>query len=203
MGHVCESADADVAVVGYGPTGMTLAALLGRYGHRVVVLERYPGLYHLPRAGVFDDETMRTWGVLGIAENLLPRVATTAAYHFYNGAGQLLNEFEMAAVGRSGWAELYGFFQPDLEAALDRTCRAVSGVEIRQGARVTGITQSDAGAEVTATGGAGPTRVMARYVIGCDGGESFVRTNLGIDQDDYGFGEPWLVCDFALRCAAR
>jgi NADPH-dependent glutamate synthase beta subunit-like oxidoreductase len=33
--------DLMVAVVGYGPTGMTLAALLGRLGHRVIVLERY------------------------------------------------------------------------------------------------------------------------------------------------------------------
>ena len=35
--------DADVAVVGYGPVGMVVAALLGRRGHRDLVLERYPG----------------------------------------------------------------------------------------------------------------------------------------------------------------
>lgn len=45
--------DYDVAVVGYGPTSMTLAALLGR---RLVVLERYSGLYNLPRAACFDDD---------------------------------------------------------------------------------------------------------------------------------------------------
>ena len=41
--------DADVAVVRYGPVGMVVAALLGRRGHRVVVLERY-GLIQ-PAAG--------------------------------------------------------------------------------------------------------------------------------------------------------
>ena len=57
--------DYDVAVVGYGPTGMTLAALLGQLGRRVVVLERYTGLYNLPRAACFDDEIMRTFQKLG------------------------------------------------------------------------------------------------------------------------------------------
>ena len=68
--HV-SAVDADVAVVGCGPVGMVVAALLGKRGHRVVVLERYPGLYNLPRAGVFDDETMRTFAALGIAEEIL------------------------------------------------------------------------------------------------------------------------------------
>ena len=67
-----ERSTVDVAVVGYGPVGMATAALLARAGHSVMVLERYAGLYNLPRAAIFDDETMRTFARLGIAEGLLP-----------------------------------------------------------------------------------------------------------------------------------
>jgi choline dehydrogenase-like flavoprotein len=41
--------DADVAVIGYGPVGRMLALLLGQRGKRVVVVERQPSAYPLPR----------------------------------------------------------------------------------------------------------------------------------------------------------
>lgn len=131
--------DADVAIIGYGPTGMTLAALLGRRGHRVLVLERYPKLYNLPRAAMFDDETMRTWAALGIAENLLPQCTAIPAYEIHNARGDVLAEFAMAERGRSGWAQVCGFYQPDLEDALDSLNRSLPSVDVRQGVRVIGL----------------------------------------------------------------
>ena len=71
---VTEHLDADVAVVGYGPVGRLLALLLGRRGKRVVVIERQPEVYPLPRAVHFDDEIGRIFQSVGVAPDSVPEV---------------------------------------------------------------------------------------------------------------------------------
>ncbi|WP_405522174.1 bifunctional 3-(3-hydroxy-phenyl)propionate/3-hydroxycinnamic acid hydroxylase [Streptomyces canus] len=190
----------DVAVIGYGPVGMVTAALLGQAGHDVVVLERYPTLYNLPRAAIFDDETMRTFDRLGISGGLLPTLHVQRNYEWRNGAGELLIEHDFAAVGGQGWAEWYMMYQPYLEDALDGVVRGLENVEIRMDAQVTGVRSTYHGVDVQVEGD--DAAVSARYVVACDGGNSFTRGALGIGQDDYGFSEPWMVCDFHLTGAA-
>lgn len=61
----------DIIQVGYGPTGMTSAALLGAQGHRVAVFERWPSLYGLPRAGHVDHEIVRIFQEIGVVERYM------------------------------------------------------------------------------------------------------------------------------------
>src|SRR6201994_768967 len=60
----------DVAVIGYGPTGATAANLLGRLGLKVLVVERDPDVYGRARAISTDEEVMRIWQSVGLADRL-------------------------------------------------------------------------------------------------------------------------------------
>lgn len=194
--------DYDVAIVGYGPTGMALAALLGQSGRKVVVLERYAGLYNLPRAAAFDDETMRTFQKLGIAEKVLPGTNIQRGYIWVNGAGETLLDIEYDNPGRCGWPAQYMMYQPHLEDVLDTCVRSMPGVDVRQGFTVTALDEDDTGVTLTARTDDGTAHKMrARYIVGCDGGNGFVRQHLGGGLDDLGFFENWLVCDFQMRRA--
>jgi 2-polyprenyl-6-methoxyphenol hydroxylase-like FAD-dependent oxidoreductase len=190
----------DLAIVGYGPTGMMLAALLGREGHSVVVLERYPGLYNLPRAACFDDEIMRTFQKLGVTEEGLPGTVVQRDYDWVNGDGETLVEIEYDDPAPGGWAQLYMMYQPHVEDVLDRLCRSLPSAEVRQGVTVEGMSVEPHRVELRGRDRGGEeVAVQARYVVGADGGTGFVRTALGIDFSSYDFEENWLVCDFARK----
>ena len=192
--------DYDVLVAGYGPTGMVAAALLGRQGHRVGVLERYAGLYNLPRAATFDDEAMRLFQKLGIAEPVRTGTRVQRTYDWVNAGGQVLIRNEFSDTGISGWPEFNMMFQPALERELDALCRRTPEIEVLLGHLVTGFVQTADAVQVTVATEDGRTRILtARYLIGSDGGNSTVQRGLGVQMDDYGFQEPWLVCDFALK----
>ena len=48
----------DVVIVGYGPSGEVLASVLGKAGCKVLVIERWPQPYPLPRLTTLDGEVV-------------------------------------------------------------------------------------------------------------------------------------------------
>ena len=192
--------DYDVAIVGYGPTGMTLAALLGQLGRRVVVLERYAGLYNLPRAACFDDEIMRTFQKLGLVAEISRGAEVQRGYQWVNATGQTLVDFQYDNPAPGGWAALYMMFQPHIEAVLDRHDKSLPTVEVRQGVTISEMEQNGEAVTLRGVGSNNePVSVRARFAVGADGGNGFTRRTFGQQIDDYGFQENWSVCDFRLR----
>lgn len=194
----------DVAIVGYGPVGQTLAILLGQRGWAVEVFEKQPVAYPLPRAVHFDHEVARILQAAGAIEAILPTTEPADTYEWRNAAGATLLRFESRAMAASGWPGANMFAQPDLERILDARVRAYPTVAVHRGTEAVGIVSGAGGATVTVRLADGARHdVDARFVIGCDGANSFVRTQLGSTVTDLGFFFDWLIVDVVPRHPKR
>jgi len=192
---------ADVAIVGYGPVGQALALGLAQHGHKVIVIERWPSLYALPRAVTYDHEVARFLQSLGIADDMSRHTATSERYEWRNSQGELLAAFVgLDQIALSGWPDRIGFYQPGLETTLDAHLRSGGlNVTIVQGWTVTSVQPLDDSvvlqAHPTHDSNAPSRQYRARYVVGCDGAESFIRQAMGTSYEDLGFSADWLVVD--------
>jgi 2-polyprenyl-6-methoxyphenol hydroxylase-like FAD-dependent oxidoreductase len=188
----------DVALVGYGPVGQVLAILLGQRGWKVGVFEKQASPYPLPRAVHFDHEVARILQGAGLGGEL-PRLAEPAdIYEWKNASGETLLLIGSKEMGVCGWPEANMFAQPALERALDGRVRALSSVEISRGHEVVGIQASNGGVKLeVASVGQERHEIRARYTVGCDGANSFVRQRLGATFTDLGFFFDWLIVDLS------
>ncbi len=198
--------DFDVVIVGYGPVGQMLSALLGKAGHRVGVFERYNDFYPWPRAIRFDGEVMRLFQNLGMVAEIEDEIVAADHYLWFGADGDLILDIDMTAPSPSGWRGDYVFYQPVIEAALDRVARSWPTVEVERGWTAEALVQHDDHVELTlrqvsqegikSDKPSDATRVVrGRYLIGADGANSFVRTASGISWIDLGFAERWIVTD--------
>lgn len=190
--------EVDVIVVGLGPTGATLAGLLGQRGLRVAVFERLADLFPLPRAAGFDHEVMRIVQELGVADRMAKHVAPYRPSEYRGMEGQLIKRIDAAPPPyRLGWAPNWVFEQPAFEGALRARLRELPHVSVATATEVVSVGQDADGAwvDVRMPDADQVQRTRARYVIACDGGSSPIRKQLGIALEDLGFDEPWLVVD--------
>ncbi|BBD99954.1 3-(3-hydroxyphenyl)propionate hydroxylase [Sphingobium amiense] len=192
----------DVIVIGFGPSGATLAHLLGLSGLSVLVLERDGGIYNVPRAVHFDDEVMRVFQTIGVADAVAEEARVNVGMRFVDPDGNLLLDWSRPQdIGQHGWHASYRFHQPTLEAVLNEGIAKYPNVHLRR--RCEAFLVEDRGDEALvryedmATG-----RIMearCAHVVGCDGARSLLRRFIGSGMEDHGFHEKWLVVDVLLN----
>jgi flavoprotein hydroxylase len=188
---------ADVAIVGYGPVGQLLAILLGQRGHRVLVVERWPEPYPLPREVHFDHEVGRILQSAGVAGALAGRTVPAPVYEWRNAAGDTLIRFGRDTErSLSGWPESSMFCQPELEQILDERARSLASVTVERGSEAVGLRADPDGVAIDARRADDSRHTLrARFAVGCDGANSFVRERIGSGWHDLGFHFDWLVVD--------
>jgi 2-polyprenyl-6-methoxyphenol hydroxylase-like FAD-dependent oxidoreductase len=183
--------ESDVIVVGGGPTGVMLAGELRMHGVRVLVLERDAEPTRVVRALGLHARSIELLDQRGLLD---PFLASGQQYPIGGFAG-----ISKPTPDRLDTAHPYvlGIPQPTTDRLL--TEHAIDlGVEIRRGSDVVELSQDDRGVTVDLADG---TQLRSRYLVGCDGGRSTVRKQLGV-----GFpGEPatreWLSGEVELTAS--
>jgi 3-(3-hydroxy-phenyl)propionate hydroxylase len=194
--------DCDVLVVGLGPVGAVLTALLAGGGIRVIAIDKDLEPYPLPRAVHFDHEIMRVFQQLGVAEPIQAHARDLPDYEFRSADGRVLMNLRPPRQTPSGWGGGYMFHQPGLEAVLRQRLAVLPDADVRLGQRLASLVQDIDGVTASVTTQAGAASIRTRYLVGCDGASSPVREAIGGGLFDYQFDEPWLVVDvrFAAGC---
>lgn len=200
-GSTFGSAESDVLIVGYGPVGQVLAIQLAQKGWDVTVVERWPEPYTLPRAVAFDGEAARILAAIGISGSFDEIGESSRDYTVENAAGQTLFRLDVQDNGRYGWPDSTSMYQPGLEAALAERGRAFPNLHVHRGYEAVRLADRGDRVELLAVSQntSSQLALKAKWVVGCDGANSFVRESLGTTFTDFGFNYDWLVCDVVLN----
>jgi 3-(3-hydroxy-phenyl)propionate hydroxylase len=192
----------DVIIVGLGPTGATLANLLGDQGLSVLVLEREADIYDLPRAVHFDDEVMRIFQSIGISDEMSKNVFVNKGMRFVDNEGNLLVDWPRPQEkSPNGWFPSYRFHQPDLERILRNGLAERNLVTAKLQQTVKALVETADGVAVHYVDASGHSHdtATAKYVVGCDGARSMVRQTMDSQMEPLGFEQRWLVVDVMLK----
>jgi len=188
--------DTDVLIVGAGPVGLTLALDLGRRGVRCMLIEQKSAPHMWPKMERCNARSMEIYRRLGVAEKIhaagLPAhipmdvfIVTSLVdpplLHLpYPSVAEARKQIAACRDGSMPLEPYQLISQYTLEPLLKSVVETLPSVTVRYGCEFLSFTQdaNSVTAEVEQIGGTHST-IGARYLVGCDGGTSNVRKQLG------------------------
>ena len=192
----------DVVIVGFGPTGGTLANLLALHGFSILVLEKEKSFYPLPRAVHFDDEVMRVFETIGITNTFLKHTIINKGTKFVDKKNRVILDWPRPReITENGWYPSYRFNQPDLERELRKKLKSYKKVEIKQSSNVKKIINNKNDVDITFEdiNSKKIFEIKSKYLIGCDGANSITRSQMKTKMNNLGFTQKWAVIDLILK----
>jgi 2-polyprenyl-6-methoxyphenol hydroxylase-like FAD-dependent oxidoreductase len=162
--------NADVLIVGAGPTGLMLAGELALAGVDAAVVERRASRdFAGSRAGGLHSRTIEVLDQRGIADRFLSE-GQKAQVGMFAGARLEIGDFPT----RHNYG--LGLWQNHIERILAGWVDELA-VPIYRGIEVTGFAQDDTGVDIELGDG---RSLRTKYLVGCDGGRSLIRKAAGI-----------------------
>ncbi|CAM2162980.1 3-(3-hydroxyphenyl)propanoate hydroxylase [Paraburkholderia sacchari] len=185
----------DVAIIGAGPVGLTIANILGLQGVRVTLVEKLDQIIDYPRAIGLDDEALRVFQSIGLADALLPHTTPDHWMRFVTKDGHCFASIE-PRTDEFGWSRRNAFIQPLADRVLYDGLDRFEHVEVLFGHSVDAFEQDAQGVTIDVSDANGERRtIRAAYMVGADGGNSFVRRALNVPFEGRTKPNQWIVVD--------
>ncbi len=176
-----------VIIIGAGPTGLSLAVQLLRYGIDFIILEKNEKTTHLSKAIVIQARTMEIFHETGLAEKAMELGRMTTAFNMYNkgkrrlrldiaGLGEGMSRFPFAlSLEQSKTEKLLVDYLAEKACLPDR-----QGKHVLWGCEFVRFEQNKDGVIVYYKDASGTEqKIEGEYIVGCDGSRSLVRHQSG------------------------
>ncbi|MET3812192.1 NAD(P)/FAD-dependent oxidoreductase [Arthrobacter sp. UYEF3] len=185
----------DVVIIGSGPVGLFMAALLLQEGVDVTVLEQRTGPEPHSRAIGIHPPALEALARIGVAEELVRR-GVPIRHGLAISGGATLAEMSFAGVSQR-FPFVLSLPQGSTEAVLAQRVLGLDPAALRRGVRVMGLHDDGHGVTVEACLGGRAVSVRARLVIGADGVRSVARAAFGAPLRCRNYPDRYLMGDFA------
>jgi 2-polyprenyl-6-methoxyphenol hydroxylase-like FAD-dependent oxidoreductase len=189
--------DSDVLIVGAGPTGLTLAIDLGRRGVRCTLVEQKEEPAFLPKMERVNARSMEIYRRMGLAEKIraaglradcpmdvyiVRSLTEPPLLHLpYPSVEQARAQTRASNDGMLPLEPYQLISQYTLEPLLKSVAENVPSLRVRFGWEFLALRQDCAGVTARLRSVKGEVEeIRAAYLVGCDGGASAVRKELGI-----------------------
>jgi 2-polyprenyl-6-methoxyphenol hydroxylase-like FAD-dependent oxidoreductase len=200
-----EECSIEVLICGAGAAGLTLAIDLARRGVRFRLIEKSPEPFRGSRGKGIQPRTQEILEDLGILDRIVALGGIYPPLRKYRDDGSYV-EPDIAEGAVATPAEPYCVPLMVAQFLTEQVMRdrlAELGRWVEFGCELVGFEQDDEGVEARLSTERGEERIRARYLIGADGGRSFVRQSLRIDFPGKTLGVRAMVADVALRGLTR
>lgn len=170
--------DADIVVVGGGPSGLIVGGEAALGGAKVIILEKRDGPTW-SRAGNIAPRVMEILASRGLADKLMARAHELHANpHSREGIWAGLRPLHYRELD-TDYRSVLMFAQLETEKLLAEHFISLGG-DMRLRSEVAGVSQDDLGVTVTYRDSEGEKTLRCRYLVGADGSRSAVREAAGI-----------------------